>query len=103
MSSTAAVRSSPCLASMSICDLERIRLTGTDMPRRLRNESTGTRERGTKLSGYTHKNLSDVKDAAPGFGFGEMGEVRFAKDYLEAERTGIRHLKLDPGVRMPLR
>jgi mannose-6-phosphate isomerase-like protein (cupin superfamily) len=53
------------------------------------------------MAGYTHKNLSEVKDAAPGFGFGEMGEVRFAKDDLDAERTGISHLKLNPGVRMP--
>ena len=53
------------------------------------------------MSTYTHKNLSEVKDAAPGFGFGDMGEVRFAKDDLDAERTGISHLKLNPGVRMP--
>src|ERR1700744_2112562 len=53
------------------------------------------------MTDYTHKNLRDVKDAAPGFGFGDMGEVRFAKDELDAERTGISHLKLNPGVRMP--
>lgn len=53
------------------------------------------------MAGYTHKNLSEVKDAAPGFGFGDMGEVRFAKDELDAERTGISHLKLNPWVRMP--
>jgi mannose-6-phosphate isomerase-like protein (cupin superfamily) len=53
------------------------------------------------MADYTHKNLSEVEDAAPGFGFGEMGEVRFAKDDLDAERTGITHLKLNPGQRMP--
>jgi mannose-6-phosphate isomerase-like protein (cupin superfamily) len=53
------------------------------------------------MADYTHMNLSEVKDAAPGFGFGEMGEVRFAKDDLDAERTGITHLKLNPGQRMP--
>ena len=53
------------------------------------------------MAGYTHKNLTEVNDAAPGFGFGDMGEVRFAKDELDAERTGISHLKLNPGVRMP--
>jgi len=53
------------------------------------------------MADYTHMNLSEVKDAAPGFGFGEMGEVRFAKDDLDAERTGITHLKLNPGTRMP--
>ena len=53
------------------------------------------------MADYTHKNLGDVKDAAPGFGFGEMGQIRFAKDDLDAERTGITHLKLNPGTRMP--
>lgn len=53
------------------------------------------------MGAYTHKNLGEVKDSAPGFGFGDMGEVRFAKDELDAERTGVSHLKLNPGVRMP--
>jgi mannose-6-phosphate isomerase-like protein (cupin superfamily) len=53
------------------------------------------------MADYTHKNLGDVKDAAPGFGFGEMGQIRFAKDDLDAQRTGITHLKLNPGTRMP--
>jgi mannose-6-phosphate isomerase-like protein (cupin superfamily) len=53
------------------------------------------------MADYTHMNLSNVKDAAPGFGFGEMGQIRFAKDDLDAERTGITHLKLNPGTRMP--
>jgi mannose-6-phosphate isomerase-like protein (cupin superfamily) len=53
------------------------------------------------MADYTHMNLSEVKDAAPGFGFGEMGQIRFAKDDLDAERTGITHLKLNPGTRMP--
>jgi mannose-6-phosphate isomerase-like protein (cupin superfamily) len=53
------------------------------------------------MTDYTHKNLQEVQDAAPGFGFGDMGEVRFAKDELDAERTGVSHLKLNPGVRMP--
>jgi mannose-6-phosphate isomerase-like protein (cupin superfamily) len=53
------------------------------------------------MADYTHKNLGDVEDAAPGFGFGEMGQIRFAKDDLDAERTGITHLKLNPSTRMP--
>jgi mannose-6-phosphate isomerase-like protein (cupin superfamily) len=53
------------------------------------------------MADYTHKNLSEVEDAAPGFGHAEMGNVRFAKDDLDAERTGITHLKLNPGQRMP--
>jgi mannose-6-phosphate isomerase-like protein (cupin superfamily) len=53
------------------------------------------------MADYTQKNLTEVKDAAPGFGFGEMGEIRFAKEDLDAERTGITHMKLNPGTRMP--
>lgn len=50
---------------------------------------------------YTHMPLTDVKDSAPDFGLGELGEARFAKDELDAERTGLSHLKLKPGKRMP--
>ncbi|HEY2717041.1 MAG TPA: hypothetical protein VGI73_12550 [Solirubrobacterales bacterium] len=50
---------------------------------------------------YTHTRLTDVKDSAAEFGFGEVAEARFAKDELDAERTGISHLKLKPGKRMP--
>lgn len=50
---------------------------------------------------FTHKKLTDVKDSAPEFGIGETQEARFAKDDLEAERTGVSHLRLKPGKRMP--
>jgi mannose-6-phosphate isomerase-like protein (cupin superfamily) len=53
------------------------------------------------MADYTHKNLTEVEDAAPGFGYAEMGNVRFAKDDLDAERTGVSHIKLNPGQRMP--
>jgi quercetin dioxygenase-like cupin family protein len=53
------------------------------------------------MADYTHKNLSEVKDSAPGFGFGELAEARFAREELDAERTGITHLVLKPGKRMP--
>ena len=53
------------------------------------------------MARYTHKNLSEVNDSAPGFGFGEVGAIRFAKDDLGAERTGVTHMKLNPGQRMP--
>ena len=43
---------------------------------------------------YTHKNLTEVKDSAPGFGFSELAEARFARESLDAEQTGITHLKL---------
>ena len=50
---------------------------------------------------YTHKNLTEVKDSAPEFGYGELAEARFAMKSLDAEQTGISHLKLKPGKRMP--
>jgi mannose-6-phosphate isomerase-like protein (cupin superfamily) len=53
------------------------------------------------VADYTHMNLSEVKDSAPEFGFGELAEARFAKDDLDAARTGITHLSLKPGKRMP--
>jgi mannose-6-phosphate isomerase-like protein (cupin superfamily) len=50
---------------------------------------------------YTHKNLSEVKNMAPEFGYGELGEARFAQESIDAEQTGVSHLKLKPGKRMP--
>jgi mannose-6-phosphate isomerase-like protein (cupin superfamily) len=51
---------------------------------------------------FTHKNLTEVKDSAPEFGFGEHGELRFAKDELDAERTGFTYQRLNPNVHSPL-
>lgn len=53
------------------------------------------------MADYTHKNLSEVKDAAPGFGADEFQEARFAREDLEAEQTGLSHIKVKPGKRMP--
>jgi mannose-6-phosphate isomerase-like protein (cupin superfamily) len=53
------------------------------------------------MADYTHKNIGEVEDSAPGFGFGEMGEVRFAKEAFDTENTGFTHIKLNPGQRMP--
>ena len=48
---------------------------------------------------YTKKNLSEVKDSAPEFGFGEIGEARFAMGDLEAQETGLAYHRLKPGKR----
>ena len=48
---------------------------------------------------FTHKKLTDVKDSAPEFGHDDAQEARFAKDALEAERTGVSHHRLKPGKR----
>jgi quercetin dioxygenase-like cupin family protein len=50
---------------------------------------------------FTHRKLTDVKDSAPEFGMQEVLEARFAKDALDAERTGLSHLKLKSGQRTP--
>jgi mannose-6-phosphate isomerase-like protein (cupin superfamily) len=50
---------------------------------------------------FTHKKLTDVKDSAPEFGMEEIQEARFAKDDLDAERTGVSHHRLKPGKRTP--
>jgi quercetin dioxygenase-like cupin family protein len=48
---------------------------------------------------YTLKNLSDVKDSAPSFGFGEVQEARFATGDLEAENTGVSYYRVKPQKR----
>jgi mannose-6-phosphate isomerase-like protein (cupin superfamily) len=48
---------------------------------------------------YTIKNLNDVEDKAPGFGFEEKQEARFANDDLRAEATGLSLMRVKPGQR----
>ena len=50
---------------------------------------------------YTFKRLEDVPDSAPEFGVGEIQEVRFCRDDLETERTGLSHHRLKADVRQP--
>jgi mannose-6-phosphate isomerase-like protein (cupin superfamily) len=50
---------------------------------------------------FTHTKLTDVKDSAPEFGMGDVQEARFAKGDLDAEKTGVSHLRLKPGKRSP--
>lgn len=50
---------------------------------------------------FTHKKLTEVKDSAPEFGFGDANEARFARDDLDGERTGVSHYRVKPGKRQP--
>ena len=50
---------------------------------------------------FTHKKLTEVKDSAPEFGMEDQQEARFAKQDLDAEKTGVSHLKVKPGQRNP--
>jgi len=52
-------------------------------------------------SSFTHKKLTDVKDSAPEFGMEEVQEARFARKDLDAEETGIAHIRLKPDRRTP--
>jgi mannose-6-phosphate isomerase-like protein (cupin superfamily) len=48
---------------------------------------------------YSIKNLRDVEDSAPKFGFSEVQEARFARGDLEAEGTGLAYLIVRAGRR----
>lgn len=50
-------------------------------------------------SSYTHKNLADVEDAAPGFGIGDVQEARFAHGAFDCEEVGFSHLRVKAGKR----
>ncbi len=49
--------------------------------------------------GFTIVNLEDVEDQAPKFGFGDLGEARFARQALNTSRTGGAFHRLRPNAR----
>ncbi len=51
------------------------------------------------MSDYTIKNLREVEDVAPGAGFGEIGEARFARSALDSETIGVCLQSLKPSKR----
>jgi mannose-6-phosphate isomerase-like protein (cupin superfamily)/quinol monooxygenase YgiN len=48
---------------------------------------------------YTIQALTDIDDSAAKFGFGEIGEARFASEHLAAQQTGVSHHHMRPGKR----
>ena len=48
---------------------------------------------------HTIKNLRDVKDSAPEFGFADTQEAHFASEDLNAAETGVAYLVVRPGKR----
>ncbi len=48
---------------------------------------------------YTIKNLHDVEDSAPKFGFSETQEARFPREDLGAETIGLAYHVVRPGKR----
>jgi mannose-6-phosphate isomerase-like protein (cupin superfamily) len=49
---------------------------------------------------YTLRNLDDLEDTAPRFGLEDRGEVRSAREALDARRTGLTHYRWKPGKRV---
>jgi mannose-6-phosphate isomerase-like protein (cupin superfamily) len=50
---------------------------------------------------YTLKKLTDIEDAAPKSGFGDIQEARFAKDELDTEDPGFSYHRLKATQRQP--
>jgi quercetin dioxygenase-like cupin family protein len=48
---------------------------------------------------FTIKNLRDVEDVAPRFGFDQVQEARFPSRALEAQSTGLAYHVIKPGQR----
>ena len=53
------------------------------------------------MAGYTIRNLREIEDAAPKFGFAEALEARFARRPLECERVAVGLERLKPNTRAP--
>ena len=51
---------------------------------------------------YTVKNLRDVDDIGASHGMGEIAEVRFPREALGAETTGLAFHVIKPGKRLPV-
>jgi mannose-6-phosphate isomerase-like protein (cupin superfamily) len=51
------------------------------------------------MSHHTIKNLRDVDDMAPKFGFDAVQEARFCWRDLDAEKTGLAFMRVKPGQR----
>ena len=51
------------------------------------------------MSSYTKVNLSEVKDLAPDFGMDSLGEARFARQALGAQRIGLALYRVKAGQR----
>ncbi len=50
---------------------------------------------------YTLKNLTNLPDVASQSGLDDIQEARFAKDALEAKRTGLSYHRIKAGRRQP--
>jgi mannose-6-phosphate isomerase-like protein (cupin superfamily) len=53
------------------------------------------------MSDYTITNLKQCDDFAASNGVGDVGEIRFPREDVDAQATGFAHLSLKPGKRHP--
>jgi hypothetical protein len=53
------------------------------------------------VAGYTVKNLKEIEDQAPKFGFSPNLEARFAREPLGCEGSGVSYQRLAPNFRIP--
>lgn len=51
------------------------------------------------MADWTHKNLRDVEDQAPGFGVEQFQSARFANEALGAQSTGVSLMGVKAGQR----
>ena len=66
---------------------------------RKRLPAMSERCRYPRLVSYTIKNLREVEDVAPKFGFDSVQEARFCFQDLEAKDTGLAYHRIKPGRR----
>jgi quercetin dioxygenase-like cupin family protein len=52
------------------------------------------------MDAHTKINFDNAKDLAPEFGMQAMGEARFVRDALGAERIGLSQYRMNPGQRV---
>ena len=50
-------------------------------------------------TGYARINIGDVEDVAAKFGMGEVGEARYVREDVGAERVGLSWYRMNPGRR----
>ena len=50
-------------------------------------------------TGYARINLDDVTDLAARYGMGELGEARYLREDVRAERIGLTLYRMNPGRR----
>jgi mannose-6-phosphate isomerase-like protein (cupin superfamily) len=49
---------------------------------------------------YTLMNLDELENTAPGYGLADLGEVRPAREALDARHIGLTHYRWKPGKRV---